>query len=301
MHVHSYYSGLCTTPFVKRFCRESYSDPHEVYATLRRRGMTLFTLTDHDSIEGSEALGRHPDFFLSEELTCRMPSGTEVHVGVYDFHECQHEQLQRRKTDMLSLIMYLTERKFFFSINHVFSSLTGPRKIEDFLWFEEYFPAIETHNSHMLESANGSAARLAQQWDKIGIGGSDAHALPSVGMAYTEVPGARSKEEFFAGLRAGMSRVAGDCGTFARLTRDVLIIGAGMMREKAWTRLLAPLGLLVPLATAMNYREERAFGRRWAARVLTHSRPKPRKPAVPSYHAHAGHLAFQQRATASGR
>src|SRR5579872_4745664 len=84
--------------------------------------------------------------------------------------------------------------------------------------------------------------------------------------------GRAAKKSFFAGLRAGMSRVAGDCGSFARLTRDVLIIGAGMMREKAWTRLLAPLGLLVPLATAMNYREERAFGRRWAARVLTHSR-----------------------------
>jgi predicted metal-dependent phosphoesterase TrpH len=300
MHVHSYYSGLCTTPFVKRFCRESYSDPRQVYAMLRQRGMTLFTLTDHDSIEGSEALRDHPDFFLSEELTCRMPSGTEVHVGVYDFHERQHEQLQRRKTDMLSLIMYLTERKLFFSINHVFSSLTGPRDLDDFSWFEEYFPAIETHNSHMLESANASAARLARHWNKIGVGGSDAHALPSVGAAYTEVPGASSKEDFFAGLRSGMGRVAGDCGSFARLTRDVLIITAELMREKAWTRLLAPLGLLVPLATALNYCEERAFDRRWAARVLAQSKPKPRKTTVPSYHVHTEHLAFQERAIASG-
>ena len=300
MHVHSYYSGLCTTPFVKRFCRESYSDPQDVYSTLRRRGMTLFTLTDHDSIEGSEALRRHPDFFLSEELTCRMPSGTEVHVGVYDFHERQHEQLQRRKNDMLSLVIYLTERKLFFSINHVFSSLTGPREMEDFSWFEEYFPAIETHNSHMLENANASAARLAQRWNKVGVGGSDAHALPSVGMAYTQVPGARNKAEFFTGLRSGIGRVAGDSGSFARLTRDVLVISAGLMREKAWTRLLAPLGLLVPLATAINYYEERAFDRRWAARVLTHSKPKPRKATVPSYHVHTGHLAFQERAIAGG-
>jgi len=300
MHVHSYYSGLCTTPFVKRFCRESYSDPHEVYSTLRRRGMSLFTLTDHDSIEGSEALRHHPDFFLSEELTCRMPSGTEVHVGVYDFHERQHEQFQRRKNDILSLVMYLTERKLFFSINHVFSSLTGPREIEDFSWFEEYFPAIETHNSHMLESANASATLLAQRWNKIGVGGSDAHAVPSVGVAYTEVPEARNKDEFFAGLRSGLGRVAGDCGSFARLTRDVLIISAGLMREKAWTRLLAPVGLLVPLATAINYYEERAFDRRWAARVLTESKPKPRKATVPSYHIHTGHLAFQERAIASG-
>jgi predicted metal-dependent phosphoesterase TrpH len=302
MHVHSYYSGLCTTPFVKKFCRESYSDPEEVYEQLGERGMSLFTLTDHDCIEGSERLRHHPNFFLSEELTCRMPSGTEVHVGVYDFHERQHEQLQRRKDDILSLLMYLTERQLFFSINHVFSSLTGPRELEDFSWFAEYFPAIEIHNSHMLASANDSAAQFANQWKKIGLGGSDAHALPSVGLAYTEVPGARNKEEFFVGLRNGMGRVVGDSGSFTRLTRDVFIISAGLMREKAWTRLLAPLGLLVPLATAMNYVEERSFGRRWAARVLAGSaKNKPSaQPTIPSYAFRRGALAFQERATASG-
>ena len=63
MHVHSYFSGPCTTPIVGKFCRESYSDPEEVYSALQRRGMNLFTLTDHDSIEGSESLRRHPRFF----------------------------------------------------------------------------------------------------------------------------------------------------------------------------------------------------------------------------------------------
>lgn len=203
---------------------------------------------------------------------------------------------------MLSLIMYLTERQLFFSINHVFSSLTGPREFEDFWWFEEYFPAIETHNSHMLDSANASAGSLAKQWNKIGLGGSDAHALPSAGLAYTEVPGARDKEEFFAGLRNGAGCVAGDSGSFTRLTRDVLLISAALMREKAWTRLLAPLGLLIPLITAMNYFEERGFNKRWAAKVLAHSQ-KPKRPcdaSVPFYHFETGGLAFSDR-TDGGR
>ncbi len=268
MHVHSYFSGACTTPFVGAFCRESYSDPREVHALLKNRGMDLFTLTDHDSIEGSEALRSEPNFFLSEELTCRMPSGTEVHIGVYDFHERQHAQLLQRRNDLVSLLMYLTERRIFFSINHVFSSVTGRRESEDFSWFQEYFPAIETRNSHMLESTNGYAAKLAHRWEKIGIGGSDAHALPSVGTAYTEVPGARDKEEFFAGLKAGKGRVAGECGSFAKLTRDCFLIGVEMIREKAWTALIAPLAPLVPLITYMNYRDERSFSARWAAEIL---------------------------------
>ena len=274
MHVHSYFSGACTTPFVGKFCRESYSNPDQVYSQLQRRGMNLFTLTDHDAIEGSEGLRRHPDFFLSEELTCRMPSGTEDHIGVYDFHERQHVQLQQRRNDLVALLMYLSERKLFFSINHVFSSVTGRRELEDFEWFEEYFPAVEIRNSHMLESANTKAAALARQWNKIAIGGSDAHALASVGTAYTEVPGAKNKEEFFAALRSGMGQVAGESGCFTKLTRDVFLIAFEMMREKSWTTLLTPLAVLVPAITLLNYYDERAFLRRWAPQVL--SQPEPR-------------------------
>jgi predicted metal-dependent phosphoesterase TrpH len=268
MHIHSYYSGPCTTALVSKFCRESYSDPEEVYQRLKRRQMGLFTLTDHDAIEGSERLRRYPDFFLSEELTCRMPSGTQVHLGVYDIHERQHVQLEQRRNDLVALVMYLSERRIFFSINHVFSSVTGRRELEDFIWFQEYFPAVETRNSHMLEAANAHAATLARRWEKVGIGGSDAHALASVGTAYTEVPGARDKDEFFAGLRAGRGRVAGESGCFSKLTRDVFLIALEMMREKCWTALLAPLALAVPVVTYWNYRDERAFSSRWAAEVL---------------------------------
>lgn len=238
--------------------------------------MNLFTLTDHDSIDGAEKLRSRPGFFLSEELTCRMPSGTEVHIGVYDFHERQHAQLQQRRNDLLALLMYLSERRIFFSINHVFSSLTGPRDREDFAWFQEYFPAIETRNSHMLAKTNGRAASLAKQWDKIGIGGSDAHALPSVGTAYTEVPGARDKDEFFAGLRRGAGVVRGESGSFQKLTRDVLIIAREMMREKYWTIALSPLAVLIPAITLFNYCDERVFSRRWAAEVLNQSTSRKR-------------------------
>jgi len=277
MHVHSYFSGLCDTPLARRFCRESYSDPAEVCDRLARRGMDLFTLTDHDSIDGAEQLRGRPGFFLSEELTCRMPSGTEVHIGVYDFHERQHEQLQQRRNDLVALLMYLTERRILFSVNHVFSSLTGPRRRDDFDWFCEYFPAVETRNGHMSRESNAHATRLAKQWRKIPLGGSDAHAMPSVGTAYTEVPGARDKHEFFAGLRAGMGRAYGQCGGFYKLTRDVLLIASAMMREKPWTFALSPLALLIPAVTLYTCVDERLFSRRWAARVLAQPKAGPRR------------------------
>src|ERR1700691_1515748 len=97
LHVHSIHSGKNTTPILDRICRESYNDPEEVYATLKGKGMDLVTITDHDSVGSAEALRRHPDFFLSEEVTCHMPSGTLLHVGVYDVTERQHIQIQRRR------------------------------------------------------------------------------------------------------------------------------------------------------------------------------------------------------------
>jgi predicted metal-dependent phosphoesterase TrpH len=277
MHVHTYFSGLCTTPLARKFCRESYSAPEQVYERLERRGMDLFTLTDHDSIDGAEKLQCRPGFFLSEELTCRMPSGTEVHIGVYDFHERQHPHLQQRRDDLVALLMYLTERRILFSVNHVFSSLTGKREREDFDWFREYVPAVETRNSHMSEESNANAAALAKQWGKIGLGGSDAHAMPSVGTAYTEVPGARDKEEFFAGLQRGRGRVHGESGGFRKLTRDVLVIAQGLMREKAWAVALSPLALLIPAITLYTCLDERLFSRRWAARVLARQEAWPRR------------------------
>src|SRR5580704_2105930 len=99
LHVHSWHSGMCTQPIANRICRESYSAPEQVYAGLKNRGMDLVTLTDHDSIGGAECLRRNPDFFLSEEVTCRMPSGTTAHIGVFDVTERDHVEIQRRRDD----------------------------------------------------------------------------------------------------------------------------------------------------------------------------------------------------------
>ena len=154
---------MFTAPGLNRFCRESYNDPAEVYERLKHLGMSIVTITDHDSIDAVEALRRYPDFFLSEEVSVQMPSGTEMHLGVYGIAERDHVEIQRRRSDFISLMMYLTERKLFFSVNHVFSGLTGPRHADDFRWFASHVPAFETRNGQMWDRANHEAQRLAKQ------------------------------------------------------------------------------------------------------------------------------------------
>ena len=263
MHVHTIHSGMCTVPLARAICRECYTSPDELFKKLARSGMDLVTVTDHDSIDAAEVLRGRPGFFLSEEATCRMPSGTEVHVGIYDITERQHVEIQRRRLDIESLAAYLDEQDLFFTINHALSRLTGRRVMDDFECFAALFPGFEVLNGHMLRSTNAGSAAMAALLDKAIAGGSDAHTLASAGLAWTEVDGARDKNEFMRAVRAGRARVCGEPGNYWKLTRDVFRIVAGMLKENPATLLLAPLAAGVPLVTAANYLLEAAFARRW--------------------------------------
>jgi predicted metal-dependent phosphoesterase TrpH len=227
--------------------------------------MSIVTLTDHDSIDGAEVLRRYPDFFLSEEVTVRMPSGTEMHLGVYGLTERDHVEIQRRRTDFIGLLMYLTERKLFFSANHIFSGLTGRREAEDYQWLESYVPAFETRNGQMWPKANASAARLAARLGKFAIAGSDSHTIAGLGHTFTEVPDARTAEEFLAGLRAGWGRILGEHGSCGKLTRDVFSIVKSLFCEKPWTLLASPLAVLVPAFTLSHWIHEIRFCQKWTA------------------------------------
>ena len=275
MHVHTIQSGMCTVPMLRHVCRESFNDPLEVYETLKRRGMDLVTVTDHDSIDAVEPLCWNRDFFLSEEVTCLTPSGTKFHMSVFDINPRQHMELQRRRDDLVSLIAYLREQRLFFSVNHAFSSLTGERTDADFALFEASFPAFETLNGHMLKSANMAAASLAGGLGKAPVAGSDSHTLRSLGLTYTEVPGARNKTEFLDGLRQGRGHVCGETGNYWKLTRVICEIGLGMMREKAWTRVLLPCVLAVPAVMLANHVQEFLFARRWKRRLEETWAPAP--------------------------
>jgi predicted metal-dependent phosphoesterase TrpH len=275
LHVHSIASGMCDTPFFSQICRESYNQPEEVYSRVKQLGMSMVTLTDHDSIDSGEVLRKYPDFFLSEEATVQMPGGTQMHLGVYGITERDHVEIQRRRKDFISLMMYLTERKLFFSANHVFSGLTGRRLDEDYCWIASYVPAFETRNGEMWPKANEGATRLASRLGKIAIGGSDSHTMVGVGRTYTEVSGARTVEEFFAGLRAGRGRVGGDHGSYGKLTADIFHIVWSLWMEKPWTLALMPLAPLVPVVTAGHWLNEIRFCQKWVAaleRGETHRR-----------------------------
>src|SRR5260370_19147738 len=186
------------------------------------RGMDLVNTSVHDSIDAAESLRRSPDFFLSEEVSALSPSGTEMHIGVYDIQEHHHDAIQRRRDDLLSLIAYLDEQQIFSTINHVYSSLTGRRTESDFTLFSRYFPGIEALNGQIPALCNRRASELAARLKKATVGGSDAHTLASLGCTYTQVTGVRNKDEFMECLRLGRGDPQRAGWHFAKLKRTSL-------------------------------------------------------------------------------
>ena len=259
---------MCDTPGLSRICNESYNDPAEVYHRCKRLGMSMVTLTDHDSIDAAEVLRKHPDFFISEEVTVQMPTGTQVHLGVYGITEKDHGEIQRRRKDFIALLMYLTERKIFFSANHMLSSLTGRRDVADFNWFASYVPAYEVRNGQMWHSANNQAREMAAKLGKACVAGSDSHTLGGVAKTYTEVPGARTIEEFFTGLRNGRGVIHGEDGSFLKITRDIFGFAGGLIQENpVAAALLLPLTPLIPVVTGFHWLNEIRFCKQWTSQL----------------------------------
>jgi predicted metal-dependent phosphoesterase TrpH len=276
LHVHSVHSGPADVALLGRFARESYSDPEAAYEAARRRGMTLFTLTDHDSIAGVMRLAARADVFVSEELTVELPGARELHLGVFDVDERRHEGLQARRRDPEALFAYLAEERLPAAVNHLFSALTGRRQREDFGLVLRRLSLVETRNGMMPAPTNDFARRAAWSVGARAVGGSDAHTLSSVARAFTIVPGAWDRREFLDGLRRGLTIPAGRSGSYARLTADVLSIVAGSYLEglrnaardaRSLARFAAqcaavPLLPLTPLVTAALWARERSFGQR---------------------------------------
>ncbi len=110
-HIHSYASNVTDYYAANTFAiPESYSDPIETYHELKRQGMSLVTLTDHNSIDGVlEILAAgHRDVFISAEMTTTFPEdGCNIHVTIANMSEAQFQEADRLRGNIYEMIGYI--------------------------------------------------------------------------------------------------------------------------------------------------------------------------------------------------
>src|ERR1700694_293940 len=120
LHLHSAASLTSGEWFSEYFSApESYADPLRQYELCKARGMTLVTLTDHDTIDGGMRLLGFADFFLSVEVSTRFPENDcAIHVLAYNVTPDQHDELQRRRESIYDVCEFLRSESLAYSLPH---------------------------------------------------------------------------------------------------------------------------------------------------------------------------------------
>jgi len=205
-HVHSEYSNMIIPTQITKLMgvRESYTSIKKVKNVLDKRGMTLYTAADHDSILGALEMRRmYPEkSFINCEYTVNIEPTREqiIHVGcwgldyandakkplsdseVYELHE---ELRNYRQHGYLRFIEFCREMKIGFVLNHALwdgnpkRPLSG-RQLDE---LTDAFPVIEINGDFQIE--NLIALEIARDKKKVICAGSDAHTSKRIGKQFT--------------------------------------------------------------------------------------------------------------------
>jgi predicted metal-dependent phosphoesterase TrpH len=212
--------------------REAYNTPEGVYRMTRDRGMDLVTITDHDTIDGALQLADCPDVIVGCEVTATFPDdGVCVHLNVLGLSPASFSEVTRLRGDVRELLPFLRQARLFTSLNHVGRSVAGPLTAAHVAALLPWMNAIEVINGSRLPVQNRTAASLAAATGKTAIAGSDAHHRRGAGYTWTEVPGARTREEFLEGLWNGATVIGGRHGSYFTMAEDILRFSASFYRE----------------------------------------------------------------------
>ena len=166
---------------------ESYSEPLELYEVLKKRGMSLVTLTDHNSIDGvRELLARgKADVFISAEMTTTFPEdGCNIHVTVANMTEAQFAEVDRLRPNVFEMVAYLEAQSAeraargqgneiaYFMTHPLMSTQNRPHGREGSLTVEHIeeaillFNAFEVQNGSRTRALNSLTRRLLESLDR---------------------------------------------------------------------------------------------------------------------------------------
>ncbi|MBA2433358.1 MAG: PHP domain-containing protein, partial [Chthoniobacterales bacterium] len=237
LHVHSRHSARSEEWLFRRFdLPDSYSDPRELYAELRGRGMDFVTLTDHDTIEGCLAIADLDHTFISEQVTTYFPhDACKIHLLVWGITEAQHAQISQLRSDIFDLQLFLSQERIAHSVAHPLYSINGKLQtshLERLILLFKHFEGVNGLRDALLselaqqilggltpekieEMANRHdlAPTHPEPWRKTLTGGSDDHGGMFLATAFTETPAAATPVEFLQHVQVGNCTAHGEGGT----------------------------------------------------------------------------------------
>ncbi len=204
--------------------------PRALYDKAVADGMGFFTLTDHETLLGIEALRRELAAEFGEKPPIPVISGIEikvrdpkightVHVNVLGLDQRQMLALARRRKSLDRFLAYCAAEDLYHAYNHPFWFERGERaELSTIKALIERFPIVEM-NAGRIPQLNGRTLDLARKLGKQVIATSDSHT-GQVGKAYTMAPG-ETADEFLRNIRSGVSQAIPHHVTIREFIREV--------------------------------------------------------------------------------
>ena len=232
LHVHSKFSTRPSQWVLQKInCPESFTEPLKLYKTARERGMSLVTITDHNTILGALEIAHLEDAFVSEEITAYFPEDRcKIHVLAYRISEKQHEDIQSVRDNIYDLAAYLHQQEIIHAVAHPLYSINGRLTSDHFekllLLFENFelngareefqndlmrllLTNLTREDLDFLADKHGLEPFLEKPWKKNLVGGSDDHSSLNIARLHTEVSGAATIDEFLKGVTQGRANILG--------------------------------------------------------------------------------------------
>ncbi len=230
-------------------CPESYSEPIEIHAQAKQRGMDFVTITDHDSIAGVAELAGKSDVLVGEEVTCYFPEDRcKIHLLVWGITERDHDALQASANDIYAIARYVAQHRIAHAVAHPlyrqngkldrrhierllllfkgFECLNGAHSMSHREVFEPLLDDLDAMEIRRLERVHGMDAMWPKPWEKARTGGSDDHGLFNIGRTWTEFPGeVKTIEDLLDCLWECRCRPGGEAGSSIKLAHNFLGVG----------------------------------------------------------------------------
>ena len=271
MHCHSNASNEASEAVLNAIrCPESYSTPEQVCNQARQRGMDYVTITDHDSIDGVNALLERSNVLVGEEVSCWFPEDQcKMHVLVYGITALEHNDLQARAKDIYQVARYIADHNIAHSVAHPLYRNNDKLQrwhVEKLLLMFKGFEAINgahspLHRDAFEELLNSLTPAMIEDlavrhhmkppWPdphtKARTGGSDDHGLLNIGRTWTEFPAdVATPGDLLHCLRTGECRPGGSAGSATKLAHQFYSVAV-----KYFTRERLPEGHTPSLPTML--------------------------------------------------
>jgi glycosyltransferase involved in cell wall biosynthesis len=254
LHVHSKYSTRPSHWVLQKLgCHECYTEPLALYRIAKERGMSLVTITDHNTIAGCLEIAHLPGTFISEEVTTYFPDGCKIHVLAYNIKEEQHRQIQKARDNIFDLAGYLEGEAIVHSVAHPLWSINNRLTVEHFeqllllfknfefnggrdellnQWLQAICTELNPGKIDELTEKHRIIPTFPSPWVKNHTGGSDDHSSLHIARKYTRVDGALGFQDFLEKLDQGAASVRGRASTPLTLGYNLYSIAYQFYKDK---------------------------------------------------------------------